>query len=304
MSNDKDIGAPLEGLTYSDGRIYLSKGRKLARRVKVHGMDISIETDKGQLRHWYDPHNDEKGSTKMKYPYGYIRRTVGADDEHIDVYLGPDLEQETLYIIHQNKAPDFDKYDEDKVMMGFQSAKDAKQAYLQHYNSPKFFESMDTMSVSEFKERYVKKSMDQAPPADPMGQMMPMFNEYDMNVPQAVQAQLSKISTAGDKELVKLAQAVWGEGYEYRPVSPNQVRAELRGFLQDQIEWLQLNPMLAQVPEQVPMPNEMPHSSDSSHMYGPGANALEDQSNAQNSVGSVSEEERQTSSSNGEYSQK
>ena len=84
---------------------FKSKSRKLSRRMKIQGMDISIETDKGEYRHWYDPHNKTDGKTLMKYPYGYIRRTEGADGEHIDVYVGPNHDEEKVYIVHQNKVP-------------------------------------------------------------------------------------------------------------------------------------------------------------------------------------------------------
>lgn len=316
-TDNKDVAREIAMDHLVEDPNYYQKGRKLSRRMKIHGMDISIETDKGELRHWYDPHNKEEGSTKMKYPYGYIRRTVGADDEHIDVYVGPNADEETVYIIRQNKAPDFKEYDEDKVMIGFESKKDAKQAYLMHYNSPKFFESMDSMSIADFKEKYVKKALgDQLPPddqttpsqdtdnQDQTDQMMqPMFDPYDMNIPQSVQQQYNSIGSMGDKELVKLAQAVWGDGYEYRPISPNHVRAELRGYLQDQLEWLQMNPMAQMLPEMgyMQMPSEMPHSSDSSPMYGPGGEDSADLLNEQNLDGVVSENERQINSNDTEF---
>jgi hypothetical protein len=121
--------------------------------MQFRGLNVSIETDEGELRHWYDPHNDEKGTTKMKFPYGYIRRTKGVDGDHIDVYVGPYKTAKDVFIIHQMKAPDFKKYDEDKCMIGFRSAAEAKAAYLSHYNSDKFYGSMTIMPFEEFKEK-------------------------------------------------------------------------------------------------------------------------------------------------------
>lgn len=266
----------------------------MTKRLKIthldfQGLPVSIENPKGSVRHWYDSHNKTHGETKMKHDYGYFRRTEGEDGEGIDVYIGPHRDQDKVYIIRQNKAPNFDKYDEDKVMVGFRNAKEAKEAYLQHYNSPKFFDSMTSMTVEEFKDTYVKKAF------DPQS-MVPTMDPYDMDNPQAVQAQLGSVASTSDKELSKLAQAVWGEGYEYHPISPNQMRAELRGFLQDQIEWLQLNPM-TQMDQggSMPTPNEMPHSSPSSPMYGPGGEDSADLLNEANLDGSVSADERQIS---------
>jgi len=130
-----------------------AKAHKLSRRTYFRGLHISVETDKGELRHWYDKANDEKGTTKMKYPYGYIRRTKGTDGDHVDVYVGPNKRAKNVYVIHQMKAPDFKKYDEDKCMLGFLSAQAAKVAYLGHYNDKRFFGSMSVLPFEEFEKK-------------------------------------------------------------------------------------------------------------------------------------------------------
>lgn len=133
----------------------LQKAGKLAGRMRWRGLNISIENAVGDARHWYDPHNEEKGTTYMLYAYGYIRGTEAADGEHLDVYVGPMLNEDTeeVYVIHQNKAPDFERYDEDKVMLGFTDAEAAKQAYLAHYNDPRFFRGMSVLSADDFVEK-------------------------------------------------------------------------------------------------------------------------------------------------------
>jgi hypothetical protein len=135
------------------GLFKLSRAYRLSRRMEFRGLKISVETDKGELRHWYDPHNKEKGSTKMRYPYGYIRRTEGLDGDHVDVYVGPNENAENVYVVHQQKAPNFNKYDEDKCMLGFDSADAAKKAYLAHYNDDRFFGSMTVMPFEQFKTK-------------------------------------------------------------------------------------------------------------------------------------------------------
>lgn len=131
----------------------IGKARSLSRRITFRGLNISIETDKGELRHWHDPHSGEKGSTKMIYPYGYIRRTEGVDGDHVDVYVGPNEDAKNVYVVHQMKAPDFKKYDEDKCMLGFDNADAAKKAYLAHFNDNRFFGSMSVMPFEEFKNK-------------------------------------------------------------------------------------------------------------------------------------------------------
>jgi hypothetical protein len=130
-----------------------AKAHKLSRRMEFRGLKISVETDKGESRHWYDPNNKEKGSTKMKFPYGYIRMTKGIDGDHVDVYVGPNEDAKNVYVVHQQRAPNFDKYDEDKCMLGFDSADAAKKAYLDHYNDDRFFGSMTVMPFEQFKTK-------------------------------------------------------------------------------------------------------------------------------------------------------
>lgn len=130
-----------KSLTYS--------GHKLQGRTKLYGMDISIENKKGSYRSGTDK-DGHKWHTYMNYDYGYIRGTVGTDSDHVDCYIGSDKDAKKVYIIHQND-PVTHKYDEDKCMLCFSSAADAKKAYMKQYDRPGFYGSMTTMTVDEFK---------------------------------------------------------------------------------------------------------------------------------------------------------
>jgi len=114
------------------------------------GFWIVIENPVGSVRNWRQP-DGSTGTTVMLHPYGYIDGAIGADGEEVDVYLGPDESAPWVYIVHQQKAPAFDTYDEDKVMLGFASADDAKNAYLGQYSDPRFFGGMTMMSVDNFR---------------------------------------------------------------------------------------------------------------------------------------------------------
>lgn len=152
-------------LIYNENNLLLEKkletptftGFKLQGRTKFGGMDISIENKKGSYRYWTDLDGKE-GKTKMHYPYGYIRRTVGNDGDHVDCYIGDDKDSEIVFVIHQNN-PKNGKYDEDKVMFGFTNSDDAKKAYLKHYDNPKFFGSMTTMTLNDFKNKVIGKKV-------------------------------------------------------------------------------------------------------------------------------------------------
>lgn len=133
--------------------VRMEKAYKLEGKLEYQGLPISIETDKGSKRHWYDPHSGEKGTTTMKYPYGYIRGTLGVDGDEVDVYVGPNKESDKVFVITQTKKPEFKEIDEQKVMLGFNTASEAKNAYLHHYNDPRFFHSVKELSMDEFKEK-------------------------------------------------------------------------------------------------------------------------------------------------------
>ena len=130
-----------KSLTYS--------GHKLQGKTKLYGMDISIENKKCSYRSGVDK-DGHKWRCYMNYDYGYIRGTVGVDKDHLDLYIGPDKNAKKVYIIHQND-PVTHKYDEDKCMLCFSSAADAKKAYMKQYDRPGFYGSMTTMTVDEFK---------------------------------------------------------------------------------------------------------------------------------------------------------
>jgi len=130
--------------------VILSKARKLHKRIKFRGLDISVENDKGTTREWYDPFSKKHGETKMIYPYGYVRRTEGTDGDHVDVYVGPDEQADHVYVVTQLKAPDFLETDEQKALLGFSSAHDAQEAYLKHYDDPRFLGDIREIPFDDF----------------------------------------------------------------------------------------------------------------------------------------------------------
>jgi hypothetical protein len=130
-------------------------GYKLEDRYKFAGFNISVENKKGSIRSGKDKDGHEWRS-KMYFDYGYIRGTEGVDGDHVDVYIGPHEEAQSVYIVHQND-PATGKYDEDKVMLGFSSLHDARTAYLRQYDRPGFLGKIDVMPIEEFREKVLSK---------------------------------------------------------------------------------------------------------------------------------------------------
>jgi len=133
----------------------IQANRKLHGRLVFRGLNISVETKKGATRKGVSP-SGKKWSVKMTWPYGYIRNTMGVDGDHVDCFIGPNEQARLVYVMHVNKAGTFDKYDEDKCMLGFNTAKEAKQALLENYSDPRFFGGMDAIPFEQFKESVLK----------------------------------------------------------------------------------------------------------------------------------------------------
>jgi hypothetical protein len=92
----------------------------------------------------------------MHFDYGYIRGTEGVDGDHVDVYIGPNEEALKVYVVHQND-PVTGKYDEDKVMLGFDSLYEAKKAYMKQYDRPGFLGGIDILPLEQFREKALSK---------------------------------------------------------------------------------------------------------------------------------------------------
>ena len=178
----------------------LRKNFKVVRKINFQGLDVSIENDTGMVRKWKD-RNGEEGETKMKYPYGYICRTDGADGEQVDVYVGPEKDSDKVYIVHQMAVPDFTKYDEDKVMIGFVSAREARSAYQMHYNDKRFLGKLTHTDIASFKRMFVKKSHiieDSTPKTSTINEGMSILKALETEY-----ASLQKSNEIGDKHIRK-----------------------------------------------------------------------------------------------------
>jgi Inorganic Pyrophosphatase/Large polyvalent protein-associated domain 3 len=131
----------------------LIKSRKLDGSIDFNGLQISIETGRSRCREWHNPHDGTQGMSRMTLPYGYIKRSLGVDGDHYDVFVGQDREAANVYIITTMKAPDFTEVDEQKAVLGVATAEEAKRVFAASYDDPRFFGSMTEMPFAEFKEQ-------------------------------------------------------------------------------------------------------------------------------------------------------
>ncbi|MDE2103383.1 MAG: hypothetical protein KGL39_39445, partial [Patescibacteria group bacterium] len=128
--------------------------------INRHGLPITIEYPKGSMRILKNAEGKPVYSIRMANHYGFFNGTKGRDGDEVDCIVGPKPDAEEVFVIHmKDMGPDKDqREDEDKCMVGFASANDAKRAFFQHY--PKnFYEGMTALPVSVFKKRMGEASL-------------------------------------------------------------------------------------------------------------------------------------------------
>lgn len=148
-------------------------------KIRFQGMTIQVENPKGSVRKGIDKVTGEPWQTKMLYPYGEIENSRGMDGDPVDVYVGPNKGAKFAYVVHQ-LDPNTGEFDEDKVMLGFTDAMEAKQAYCQHYDDQgkKFFGSMSTVPMDVFKKKVLASQEDSRQIAGSGSKMATAFALY------------------------------------------------------------------------------------------------------------------------------
>ncbi|MBB3947058.1 N12 class adenine-specific DNA methylase [Rhizobium skierniewicense] len=123
-------------------------------RLKLGGLDISVENPAGSERKGKSQSGKE-WSVKMKSHYGYILGTVGKDKDHIDIFVRPGTETlddaAPVFVVDQ-RDPARGRFDEHKVMAGFDNEAEAKAAYLENYTAGwKGLGDISQTTMGEFK---------------------------------------------------------------------------------------------------------------------------------------------------------
>ena len=131
----------------------IHSGNYKKHHLKLHGLDISIENPQGSTRRGTGPDGTPWESVLPAH-YGYVKRTEGADGDHVDVYLGPYEESELVFVVDQTRLDD-GEFDEHKCIFGALSSTQAKEIYLAGFSDGKGAQRMKAltpMHVSHFKQ--------------------------------------------------------------------------------------------------------------------------------------------------------
>jgi hypothetical protein len=212
----------------ADAPVVTEPGSEPMDRYTFAGLPIVVENKKGSIRKWgEDPATGKSIGSLMHFDYGYIDDSVGADGDEVDVYIGPDTEPEWVYVVHQMKAPEFAEFDEDKTMLGWADAEEAKASYEIQYDDPRFFGGMSQMRLDAFKKKI--KTIEGA--------------KITNSVEKAVSAESTSPDTLvefDDEDLKAVANEVaelWASLYGSALDSPKQAISEVRVDLPlDQIQ--------------------------------------------------------------------
>nr|WP_298166485.1 LPD38 domain-containing protein [uncultured Pseudomonas sp.] len=137
-------------------------------KVRVHGLELSIENPRGSERSGKRPDGSEWRHT-MGDHYGYIKRTTGADGEQVDVYLGPHEQSDQVFVVDQLNQQD-ESFDEHKVMVGYPDQESAVAAYRSNFDADWKVGQVTAMPVAQFKE-WLKGGDLAKPAADNSGEV-------------------------------------------------------------------------------------------------------------------------------------
>lgn len=141
MENFRHIDEP------TDAKLHAGNYQK--RKLNFQGLPVSVENEAGSVRRGVDP-DGNPWETRMLYPYGYIRGTLGMDGDQVDVFVGPDTDAALAYVISQKRPPEFSKVDEQKAMLGFSSLGEACHVFLKHYSDSRFLGAVKVMPMADF----------------------------------------------------------------------------------------------------------------------------------------------------------
>lgn len=117
--------------------------------VSVQGLDVSIENPTGSERTFMRD-DGTTGSQTMQDNYGYIKRTVGADEDQVDVFIGDQPDSPNVFVIDQINQ-ETGQFDEHKVMAGYPNQLAAVRAYKRNYEKGFKVGRVTPMEMTEFK---------------------------------------------------------------------------------------------------------------------------------------------------------
>lgn len=112
--------------------------------LSINGLNISLENPAGSRRRPEWP--------PLKNHYGYFKGSIGADKDHVDVFLSDQAGDASLPVFVVDQRHKNGRFDEHKVMLGFADEAAARAAYLSNYDKGwTGLKAITPMSLDDFK---------------------------------------------------------------------------------------------------------------------------------------------------------
>ena len=125
-------------------------------RVRINGLNVSIETPKGAVRR-SKADAAEPWEVVMPAHYGYIRGTEGADGDQVDLFIGDQGENGRFWVVNQSYAGKPGTLDEHKVITGVDNADEAvalyKASFANNFGDKVFSSVSSEFDAGEIKAR-------------------------------------------------------------------------------------------------------------------------------------------------------
>ena len=216
-----------------------------------HGLNIAVETAKGEDRTDKET-NGEKWRVTMPATYGYILGTVGADKDHVDVFMGDKPESQRVYVVNQTK-PGSIEFDEHKIMLGYESEGAAISDYLLSFSDTFGASVLGSVSgpyaIDDFKHMLESNRFSRAKPiSDRLAYVNPRVEEKPVEQPPP------GVKTNGTKEKAaaeRLAQLL--DKMDQVRIDRNTPEGSAKGIVRSVIEELSKERAVGDIPEMLDM---------------------------------------------------
>ena len=117
------------------------------KTVDFQGLKIKVDRPKGFIMIGKDSKGVE-WKRKYQVDYGFIPKTLGGDDDGLDVFIGPNaMSRQAFWAVQKDDDGNFDEY---KVFLGFDNRDEAISMYRAHIPK-KYFGRMVTTTVDMMK---------------------------------------------------------------------------------------------------------------------------------------------------------
>lgn len=151
QSADLDVASQRVNVEPSEAQAAAGNYRK--GHVKVGGLDVTIENPKDSVRRGTSV-SGERWESRLPAAYGYIKRSKGADGDHLDVYVGDNPASKRVYVVDQ-KADSGRRFDEHKAILGVNSLAEARDIYASAFSDGQGQQrigAITPMSISQFRK--------------------------------------------------------------------------------------------------------------------------------------------------------